>query len=409
MSSICDHFPDGSGLIVRSAKPILLLVGGPDVDARIDLMRLLETDFTCLAAGTDHHLAGRFAQAGLGYVNYPLVRQFNPFEDLRTLIRLVQVMRTISPQVVHTFDTKPNVYGRIAAYLAKVPVIIGSVTGLGSLYTYQSRSVAFIQMLTEILQRGTCSLSAVTVFHNQEDYQYYLAHKLVSADKSRVIPGSGVRCGQYDPAQYTLEDRVAIKQEFFETSNVTVVTCIARLIRSKGVVEFGEAARLVQGRHPRVRFILVGASDKQSVDCLSREEIDRLAESVTLTGYRRDISRILAATDIFVLPSYREGISRVLLEAALMELPLVATDVPGCREIVINQVTGLLAPPRNSRALAGAIIDLIERPELRRQFGLNARQSVIQQYDLAKVASRLKEIYLSLLEGYPTMAGRQRV
>jgi glycosyltransferase involved in cell wall biosynthesis len=408
-SPTSDVVPDKSLLIRRSAKPTVLLVGGPDVDARIDLMRLLGTDFNCLAAGTDHQLASRFAQAGLGYVNYPMVRQFNPFEDMRTLRRLVQVMRTISPQVVHTFDTKPNIYGRIAAYRAKVPVIIGSVTGLGSLYTYQSRSVDVIRVFNEVLQRVTCSLADLTVFHNQEDHQYFLAHRLVSAEKSLVIPGSGVWSEGYDPAQYSGEDREAIKREIFNAADVTVVTCVARLIRSKGAAEFGEAARLVQARYPQARFMFVGASDEQSVDRLSGEEVDRLGETVTLTGYRRDISRLLAATDIFVLPSYREGISRVLLEAALMALPLVASDVPGCREIVIDRVTGLLVPPRNSQALAGAIIDLIEHSKLRRQYGLNARERVIQQYDLAQVASRVKEVYLSLLNGHSTAAaGGQR-
>jgi glycosyltransferase involved in cell wall biosynthesis len=381
------------------------MVGGPDVDARIDLMRGLRPDFNCMAAGTDHRMADRFEQAGFGYVDYSMVRQFNPFRDMLTLFELVRIIRRVSPQIVHTFDTKPNVYGRIAAYLAKVPIIIGSVTGLGSLYTYQSRSINIIRMINEALQRVTCSLSNVTIFHNREDYQYFLTNKLVTDDKSTIISGSGVRIELYNPARFSTEDRKAIKQEIFQSSDVLVVTSIARMIRSKGAIEFGEAAKLVQARRPQVRFLFVGTNDEQSVDNLNGDEVNRLKEAVTLAGYHRDIPRILAATDIFVLPSYREGLSRVLLEAALMELPLIASDVPGCRDVVIDRVTGLLTPPRNSQALADAIFDLIEHPELRCQFGHTARESVARQYDLSLVISRVREIYLSLLASYQTSVG----
>src|SRR5205823_2793002 len=142
-------------------------------------------------------------------------------------------------------------------------------------------------------------------------------------------------------------------------AGVPLVTMIARVIRSKGVEEFVAAARAVRKRLPQAHFLLVGPADRDSVDSFRPEELDEIGRVVRWPGPRRDVPRVLAASDLFVLPTYlREGIPRVLLEAASMGLPLVTTDAPGCNDVVEEGVNGRLVPPRDPEALAAAVVNL---------------------------------------------------
>lgn len=380
----------------RSAR--VAIIGGPDVDARLDLMRALSTTFSLCALGTQPALSERFAAAGFGYRTYRISNRTNPLADLRGLVQLVALLRELQPHVVHTFATRPCVWGRLAARLAGVPVVIGTLPGLGSLYAGDSRRVRMIRAIYQPLQRLACQTSDFTIFQNADDLSQFVAEDMVAVERTRVIPGSGVSTATLARERISDVQRATLRAELGLSPNAIVVTMVSRVIRSKGVLEFMAAAQQLAQSHPAVRFVLVGPQVDDSVDRLSEPELAALRQAVIWPGVRRDIPTILAASDMFALPSiYREGIPRVLLEAAAMSLPIITTDAPGCREVVTHEVNGLLVQPGDAAGLASAVARLAEQPELRQRFGLAARQCAEERFDLTVIARQTTELYRELL------------
>jgi len=380
------------------SKPIVLIMGGPDVDLRLELMGRLREEFEMVAAGTAPALASRFAAAGFDYRYYPLHRTVHPLSDLVSITSILRLCRALRPDVVHTFDAKPGVWGRLAARWAGVPAVVGTIPGLGSLYTNERFSTRLTRTFYEPLQRWACRVSDLTIFQNRDDRRQFVAAKVVAESKTMIIPGSGIPTDRYAPEQVPGSARAALRDELGIGSGETLVTMVSRVIRTKGVLEFMAAAEAVRRRHPNTRFLLVGPSDDESLERLTASEVDKLKAAVTWPGPRRDIPAVLAISDVFVLPSaYREGIPRVLLEAASMELPIVTTDSPGCNEVVEDGLNGFLVRARDAGALERAILRLIEEPDLRRKFGRISRQRAVEFFDLSIIAEQTRSVYRSLL------------
>lgn len=381
-----------------SLLPRVLLAGGPDIDARLDLMHRLNGDFNISAIGSSPSLHERFLAEGFDYTAYRLSRRVNPLWDLLTVGEVVILLRKLEPQIVHTFDSKPGVWVRLAARLAGVPIIIGTLPGLGSLYTRNSLITSLLRYVYEKLQMLACRVSDVTVFQNHDDAHQFVAAGVVSEEKTAVILGSGVATDVYAPAVVSETKLDQLRRELAVQPDAIVVSMVGRIIRSKGVLEYMAAAQEVRARYPRVHFLLVGADDHESLDRLSSEELAQLRKAVTWPGPRQDISAILALSDIFVFPSaYREGVPRVLLEAASMGLPIVTTDSPGCKEVVKDGVNGYLVPVRDPGALSRAIFRLVEQPELCRRFGRLSRQRAVDRFDISVVAEQTRSLYRQLL------------
>jgi len=361
-------------------------------------MRRLREYFSFSAAGTVPALDSAFQRAAFPYDTYPLNRRVNPIADLCTLISLVLLFRRHRPDLIHAFDTKPCVFARLAAKLTGVPVVVGTLPGLGSLYVQTDLATRVVRTIYERLQKLVCYLSDMTIFQNHDDAQQFVARGLAPVSKITVIPGSGVRTDLLDPNKISQTELERVRAELSIPPDALLITMIARLIRSKGVAEFAAAAQMVHHQYPETSFLLVGPADEGSVDRLTPEELSQLPQSIIRTGTREDIPVILAASDVFVLPSfYREGIPRVLLEAAAMGLPLVTTDSPGCKEVVKDGVNGFLVPVRDPVGLAGAILRLVKSPEMRQRFGRESRQYAETRFDLSVVAERTRLLYQELL------------
>lgn len=381
------------------ALPRVVLVGGPDVDARLDLMVRLRSNFDVSALGSEPSLDAAFAARGFGYRTYRLNRGVNPIADTVSVGQLARILRELRPQIVHSFDTKPGVWGSLAARIAQVPIVVSTITGLGSLYTGDGFRTRATRSVYQTLQALACRAADLTIFQNHDDARQFVAAGVARPDKVTVILGSGVETSVYAPDRCTDQDRFRIRRELGLASDDVIVTMVSRIIRTKGVVEFMNAAERIRSRYPRARFLLIGPADEESIDRLSGDELARLRQIVTWPGPRRDLPAILGASDVFVLPSsYREGIPRVLLEAAAMGLPIVTTDSPGCNEVVDSGVNGFLIPSRDVGALVRAIATLVEQPALRRDFGRVSRERAVERFDLSVVAARTRSAYTRLLE-----------
>lgn len=382
-------------------KPKVLLVGGPDVDLRIALIQRLRADFDVVALGTSHACADRFAAAGLRFQHYPMTRNASPLQDLRALHALYRWMRAERPALVHTLDTKPTVWGRLAARAARVPVVIGTIPGLGMLYSHDDRPAQWVRTLYEPLQGLACRLSDMTVFQNPEDLDLLVSRRVAVAHKSMLIHGSGISTDQFRPtsdATAALADRLATRRELGIGAEDVAVLLVTRLTRSKGVLDYAAAARLAGKKTARLQFLLVGPQDCGAADALTDGELAEVAASVRWLGERRDVPRLLAACDVFACPTYYgEGVPRALLEAAASGLALVASDVPGCRAVVVHGRSGMLVPPRQPGELALALVDLARDAPRRERLGAAARQVVEERFDLDVIAAATIGLYHRLL------------
>lgn len=381
-----------------SFRPKVVLVGGPDVDARLDLMCCLRDDFEVTALGSNRTLTDSFETKGFDYRAYHLNRQVNPISDVFTVGQLVSILRNLNPHIVHAFDTKPGVWGCLAARLAGVPIIVGTSTGLGCLYDGVNYKSRILWSVYQQLQTFACSMSDLTIFQNNVDRRELVALGVVPQRKTKVILGSGVSTDCFASHQISEEKRSQLRRELGIQIEDIVVTMISRVMRSKGVLEFMTTAQNVRSKFTRTHFLLVGGVEEKSLYSLEKSELEQLRKAVCWPGARQDIAAILAISDIFVLPTvYREGIPRVLLEAAAMELPIVTTDSPGCNELVEHGVNGFLVPGNESVALTKAVLCLIERPELRQQFGQKSREQVVEHFSLKVIAKQTREVYEQLL------------
>jgi glycosyltransferase involved in cell wall biosynthesis len=377
-----------------SHLPKVLLVGGPDVDARLEIMHSLSDRFEMSALGSLPSLFDKFSSEGFCYYSYTLDRGVNPLGDLKTFFQLISIFRDLKPQIVHTFDTKPCVWGRLAARLAGIPVVIGTLPGLGSLYVSETIKSKVLRFFYQQLQHLTCRVSNLTIFQNNDDIHQFIKAGIVPAQKARVILGSGINTCLFSRTHVSEAAKSRLITEFKIQPDELVVTMIARIIRSKGVFEYVRSAREIQKTNSKVHFLLIGAEDRDSIDRLTQEEIIELKQVVDWRGYCSDIPVILAISDIFVLPSiYREGIPRVLLEAAAMELPIITTDSPGCKEVVENGINGFLIAMHDAEALSNAIVRLVEAQELRHRFGVASRMKVVQCFDTKVISSQIRDLY----------------
>ncbi len=386
---------DGDVLI---RKPKVVVIGGPDVDARLPLMNCLKHSFQFDAVASQPSLQSTFNTQGFGFHSYRLGRNLSPVGDCLTFLQLVKLLRKCKPEIVHCFDTKPGIWGCLAARIAGVPGVVGTVTGLGSLYGRKDLKAEMAWKAYCQLQKLACRASDITVFQNHDDMAYFVSRRITAKNKTKIILGSGVPTRWFSQGRFAGDDIANVRADLGFGLDDVVVTMISRVMRSKGVYEFSEAARIVRKKFPNVRFLLVGADDADSIDRLSKNELAALRANLTWPGPRRDIADVLAASNIFVLPTaYPEGLPRVLLEAASMGLPLIATDAPGCREIVEHDVNGFLVPVGDASALAEATLRLVEQPQLRMRFGEESRRKTISRFDISVIAEKTMQVYHGLL------------
>ena len=323
--------------------------------------------------GFTHHIVP-FARSGQ-----------NPFTELSTLLRLTELFRHVKPTLAHLITIKPVLYGGIAARLAGTKSVVSAVSGLGTAFLEDSVVARFRRSLIVVLYRAAFRRKRLAViFQNQDDCNMLLGLNALKNDQVKIIRGSGVK----------LEDFPYLPCP----SGKPVVVMAARLLRDKGVLEFVEAAKLLRGRGIEVVMRIVGSHDPGNPTSLTQQEFEYWKHNgpVEFLGFRKDIAAQYAKANIVCLPSYREGLPKSLVEAAACGRAVVTTDVPGCRDAIIPEVTGLLVPVKDPTALANAIQKLIEQPVLRQRMGKAGRELAEKEFAIEKIVYEHLEIYQEL-------------
>jgi glycosyltransferase involved in cell wall biosynthesis len=325
----------------------------------------------------------KVSMLGATPVDFRLARAgVNPWRDVLDMLGLAVLLRSLRPDVALGYSIKPVIYGTLAAWLARVPHRVAMIEGLGYVFTptglVLSWSRRLLRRAVSWLYRIALARAHQVIFLNDDDVAEFVAHGLVAKNKVVRLGGIGV-----DLNEWLAAPQVAKPVTFL---------LAARLLREKGIAEYAEAAKMVKGRHPEVHFVLLGGLD-QNPGGLSQPQVEAwVNEGVLEWPGHVDVKPWLAQASVFVLPSYREGVPRSTQEAMAMGRAVITTDVPGCRETVVDGVNGYMVPVRSAAALAEAMIKFIKNPDSIKRMGLESRRLAEERFDVHKVNARMMSI-----------------
>ena len=324
----------------------------------------------------------------------------NPISEIRSIFKLIQILKHIKPDIVQNFHTKPNIYVPIAAKLAGIRVSVSTVTGLG--YTFVDKSGAgsyFAKGLNLGMYALSNRLADQVTFQNPDDLSLLKANRALTKTKGQFIPGgSGVDLDEYSPNTRDEPESQNLRRTFAINKNAFVVMFVGRLQTDKGLFEFVEAARILKPLENLV-FIMVGAPDPGNKRTLLQSTLSKWEseKNVIFTGRREDVPKLMAMANVIVTPTfYREGLPRTLLEAAATGLPLIGTDTPGVREAISHGVNGTLVPIRDSNTLAEAIEDLATDPAKCKRYGEASLERAENEFNHRRVIGKYMTMYKEL-------------
>ncbi len=354
---------------------------------RADLIRTLLKKGHQVYAFTSEYTAEdlkKIEQLGAIPITYTLNRGgLNPLADIIATYQLSKKIKAINPDLVFSYFSKPVIFGTLAAKLAKVPRVIGMLEGLGYTFTEQpeglSKKTQLIKKIQVFLYKIALPQLDQLIFLNPDDPKDLLEKHAIHVKNVEVLGGIGLNLQDY-PYQPLSDIHLPLKFLF-----------IGRLLKEKGIHEFVQAAKLVKEKYPETEFTVLGAIDHANLGALSEAELHQLIQTniIHYPGHVSNVSDWIVENHIFVLPSYREGVPRSTQEAMAIGRAIITTDVPGCRETVVNGVNGFLVPKWNPEALAEKMIYFIENPEQISLMGAASYEIAKEKFDANVVNKRL--------------------
>jgi glycosyltransferase involved in cell wall biosynthesis len=395
------HVPSMVGAMAV-ARPRLVLLVPEDWDFwshRVDLaLAAVRAGFDVFVATRVASHAARIRAAGLHVCPLRWLHRGVPgARDVAGIAEIVRLYRRLRPAVVHHVGVKPVVYGSWAARLARGPHVVNAIAGLGSSFIGTATGAGLLRAtMKRVLRSALATSDSRVIFQNRDDLDYFKDAGILGDTPALIIPGVGVDLELFRPSP--------------EPTGVPVVMLAARLVRDKGIVEFVSAARELR-RRIEARFVLVGMVDDRNPTRISAAQIEAWQTEGVIEWWRHrdDMVRTLRAANLVVLPSYREGFPKVLLEAAASGRAIVATNVPGCREIVRHGENGYLVPARDVVGLAAAIEMLVQNPILRAEAGRRGRDLAVSEFSSGRITDHTILIYRELLSEQSMLAAHRQV
>ena len=318
-----------------------------------------------------------------------------PLQDIKAIIQMSRYFRANNFEIVHTHSLKPGLLGRIAARMARVPIVVHTIHGL---FFYEDMN-GLEQRFWAQFERFGMKFGDYALSQNLTDVDTVIRTAICKPNRIGYL-GNGIDLCQFNPDLIDKNATETFRRELGVAPHEKVVSMAGRLIAEKGYLEFFDAAKNVKRLRANIHFWIMGLSQPDRAGALSSDHpaVIEASQYVKFLGYRSDMYQLLAASDIFVLPSHgREGVPRVLMEAAAMQRPIIATDVRGCKDVVQHEVTGLLIPSHNSAELTKAIFRLMDNPEEALKFGLKARELAQVRFHENEYFKKIEYCYRSLL------------
>jgi len=370
-------------------KKKLVFLGGEDVSSRIEISKkFMELGYNINIIGTEKE--DKFIKSGIEYKKYNFNREFTIFDDLKSIMKLRDILKEQPKDtIVHAFDTKPTLFLPIASFGLDNIKVSRTITGMGRVFTDDSLKNRLLQRVYDSLQKGLKSKVDFTVFQNSDDAKYFSQKSLVEENKTAIVKSSGIDLKKFttsvDMAKVErLKDELGINRE------TKTFILVSRIVKQKGILNYLKSAKICHQEGYRYNFLLVGQLDTDK--SITLEEIQKYSKYVKYLGRREDIKELLALSDIFVLPTYyREGVPRVLLEASAMGLGLITTNMPGCKDVVIDEYNGKLVRVNDYRELASTMIYMAEDKKLEK-YKQNSKKKV-KEFDLGVVVQGYDNVY----------------
>jgi len=325
--------------------------------------------------------------AGAELVHTRLRRGFrNPVSEIRGMIELYRIYRRIKPDLVHHVTPKSSLFGSCAAWLSGIPGVVNALAGLGYLYASSGLQARILRPAVTLAFRFFLGRGRSRVIVQNSDDQEFFSNVIgIDPDRVVLIKGSGVDISKFQPVEPPPADKIRI-------------CLVARMIWEKGVRELVAAARRIKDMRDDIEFILVGDTDTESPSGVPEESLRSWHKEgvITWLGHVDNVPALLNGCHIALLPTYREGFPKSLLEAAACGLPIVATDVTGCREICHHQINGLMIRPRDVDSIVAAVSRLADDPQMRSRFGRESRRLVEAYFSEEIVVEQTMEVYRSM-------------
>lgn len=362
---------------------------------RLPLARhLREQGFQVVLISPGGEFAARITEAGFRFIPWRVGRQsLAPWGELNAVLRLAAIYRRERPDLLHHHTIKPVLYGSFAAQRLRIPCLVNSITGRGYVFSNGGRKARLILPEVRLMYRLALGHpSAWTLFENDADRQHFIAEGLVPAERTCLVQGVGV-----DPVCFAPSP---------EPPGRPLIVLPGRMLWDKGVGELVEAARLLRRRPNPPRVALVGDPDPGNPRSIPVETLRGWHEEgvVEWWGFRADMPAVYRQAHVVTLPSHGEGIPTALLEAAACGKPIVSTDAPGTRDVVLHGRNGILVPLRDPHALAEALSRLVEDAGLRARLGAEGRQRILAGFTTEQVNTRTLALYAQLLGGASSLA-----
>jgi glycosyltransferase involved in cell wall biosynthesis len=335
-----------------------------------------------VATRVNHH-ADAIRESGVKLLTIGGAKDKRHSSSIRTIIRLINIYKHERPNIVHHFTIRMVILGSIAAKFSKNKAIVNTITGLGSAFICSSIKYRVIRSVVSVALRMLLPSSIITV-QNHDDYKF-IKELGIAEEKIHLILGSGVDVARYSPSK--------------NNNKIPLVILPSRMLWVKGVGEFVDAARSLRRESVNCRCILVGDNDNDTPASISNKQLsDWQSEGVVeWWGHSDNMEDTLAKADIICLPSYREGLPKSLLEAAASGLPIITTDVPGCREVVEHKVNGFLVPSKDYKSLARALKILIEGTKIRLKMGKMGREKILNKFSSDIIDQQKIDLYQNLM------------
>lgn len=351
-------------------------------------------DLVCVCSGGKY--TEELRREGLNIINIPIERKIKPFSNIKSIYKLYKLFTREKPDVVHVHTPVAAILGRIAAKLAKVPLIIYTAHGF---YFHDNMPLVKYKLFLNIEKYMAKYLTDFIFTQSKEDRVTAIKHKFIDERKIYCIGNGTDVFGKFNPKNIDYEEIKRLYKELGLTEQNIIVTFIGRLVSEKGIVELLEAFCNII--NDNIWLLIVGDIDQGCRDLKTKELITdeyKYNKNIIFTGFRGDISNLLYVTDIFCLPSYREGMPRTIIEAMAMECAVIATDIRGCREEVIDGKTGYLVKPKSVNDIQKKLEALIENEELLHSMKLEGRKRAEKCFDEIKIVDKQIKIINELYE-----------
>jgi glycosyltransferase involved in cell wall biosynthesis len=354
---------------------------------------LREQRFTVIAVASPGEKLNSFADLeGIRVYGIPTKRSISPFRDAVSLLRTIRFYWTCKPQIVHGFTPKAGLIAMLAAWVVRCPVRVYTIFGF--VHSSKNGPLRILMKLTEIV---SCRLANRVFCECESIRSLAIQERICPPDKLRVLPAwsfNGIQSRIYGRP---LHDKTAVRTALGIPTDALVVGYLGRIVRDKGIRELLDAFWKLSPQWPQLRLLLIGNSEAE--DSLPQSYMNALAADsrVHTVGHQRDIVRYLATLDILVHPSYREGLPSAPVEAQALGIPVIVTNIPGCTDAVVEGVTGLIVPPRDTGALAAAMESLLMDEQLRIRLGRNAKSWAERECNAFSAWEKLAREYRDLL------------